>query len=202
MSPTVSSWLNLSAGSIETRESEVRVRTLGQRYDQQEFEDLVVLGRSDGTMVRLGDIAEVRDGFQETALTVRHEGQPAVFIEISRGQGEDVADVVATVKEHVENTVIPSLPKGIEITVWNDDSELFEERLNLLMVTTFLGFTPIFFERAIQAQFLVRFAASIEFGIIITTAILMLLVPALMAIHLRSRTRGDKHEAAAYAHPA
>ncbi len=131
---------NLSAGSIETRESYVRVRTLGQRYDQQEFEDLVLLGRSDGTMVRLGDIAEVRDGFEETALTVRHQGQPAVFIEVSRGQGEDVADVVATVKKHIESTVIPSLPKGIEITVWNDDSELFDERLNLLITNGSLGF--------------------------------------------------------------
>ena len=55
----------------------------------------------------------------------------------------------------------------------------------LTSVTTFLGFTPLILERAIQAQFLVPFAASLGFGILITTAILMMVVPALSTIHLR-----------------
>ena len=54
----------------------------------------------------------------------------------------------------------------------------------LTSVTTFLGFTPLILERAIQAQFLVPFAASLGFGILITTTILMMVVPALYAIHL------------------
>ena len=55
----------------------------------------------------------------------------------------------------------------------------------LTSVTTFLGFTPLILERAIQAQFLVPFAASLGFGILITTALLMMIVPALSTIHLR-----------------
>ena len=77
--------LDLSAGSIDTRESQVRVRTLGQNYDQQDFEEIVLISGRDGTLVRLGDIAEVRDGFQETDLIVRHQNQPAAFVEVYRG---------------------------------------------------------------------------------------------------------------------
>ena len=55
----------------------------------------------------------------------------------------------------------------------------------LTSLTTFLGFTPLILERAIQAQFLVPFAASLGVGILIATAVLMVLVPALMAIYLR-----------------
>ena len=54
----------------------------------------------------------------------------------------------------------------------------------LTSVTTFLGFTPLILEPAIQAQFLVPFAASLGCGIVITTAILMFVVPALSALHL------------------
>ncbi|MDE2795507.1 MAG: efflux RND transporter permease subunit, partial [Gemmatimonadota bacterium] len=54
----------------------------------------------------------------------------------------------------------------------------------LTSVTTFLGFAPLILERAIQAQFLRPFAASLGFGIIFTTAILMMVVPALCALHL------------------
>ena len=54
----------------------------------------------------------------------------------------------------------------------------------LTSVTTFLGFTPLILERSIQAQFLIPFAASLGFGILFTTAIVMMVVPALYAIHL------------------
>ena len=55
----------------------------------------------------------------------------------------------------------------------------------LTSLTTFLGFTPLILERAIQAQFLAPFAATLGVGILITTAILMISVPALLAIYLR-----------------
>ena len=55
----------------------------------------------------------------------------------------------------------------------------------LTSVTTFLGFTPLILERAIQAQFLIPFAASLGCGILFITAILMMVVPALCTIHLR-----------------
>ena len=55
----------------------------------------------------------------------------------------------------------------------------------LTSVTTFLGFTPLILERSIQAQFLIPFAAALGFGILFTTVILMMVVPALYAIQLR-----------------
>ncbi|MDE2662831.1 MAG: efflux RND transporter permease subunit [Gemmatimonadota bacterium] len=131
--------LDLSAGSIDTRESQVRVRTLGQNYDQQDFEEIVLLSGRDGTVVRLGDIAEVRDGFQEADLIVRHQDRPAVFVEVYRAGGEQVMDVATTVREHLANEVIPALPDGVGITLWNDESQAYEERADLLLKNGFLG---------------------------------------------------------------
>ena len=131
--------LELSAGSIDTRESQVRVRTLGQNYDQQDFEEIVLLSGHDGTVLRLGDIAEVRDGFQEADLIVRHQNHPAVFVEVYRADGEQVMDVATTVREHLANEVIPSLPDGVGITMWNDESQAYEERADLLLKNGILG---------------------------------------------------------------
>ena len=58
----------------------------------------------------------------------------------------------------------------------------------LTSVTTFLGFTPLILERAIQAQFLVPFAASLGVGIMISTGLLLVLVPALMTVYLRANS--------------
>ena len=131
--------LDLSAGSIDTRESQVRVRTLGQNYDQQDFEEIVLLSSSDGTVLRLGDIAEVRDGFQETDLIVRHQNQPAVFVEVYRADGEQIVDISTTVREHLANEVIPALPDGVGISIWNDESQIYEERAALILKNGILG---------------------------------------------------------------
>ncbi len=131
--------LELSSGSINTRESQVRVRTLGQNYDQQDFEEIVLLSGSDGTVVRLGDIAEVDDGFQESDLIVRHQNHPAAFVEVYRAGGEHVTEVATAVREHLANEVIPSLPDGVGITIWNDESQDYAERVDILVKNGILG---------------------------------------------------------------
>jgi multidrug efflux pump subunit AcrB len=52
----------------------------------------------------------------------------------------------------------------------------------LTSLTTFLGVAPLVFERSLQAQFLIPMAASLAFGILFATVILMVLVPALAMV--------------------
>lgn len=49
----------------------------------------------------------------------------------------------------------------------------------------FSVFTSLILEPSIQPQFLIPFAASLGIGIMITTGLLMLLMPALMAVFLQ-----------------
>ncbi len=136
--------LDLSAGSLDTNTTQVRVRTLGQRYTQQDFEDIVILSRSDGTVVRLGDIARVRDDFSKSDLIVRHQNRPAAFIEVYRADGEPVTGVAEAVREHLAKVVQPALPEGVGITVWNDESLIYSERANLLVKNGLLGLLLVF----------------------------------------------------------
>ena len=157
--------LDLSAGSIDTRESQVRVRTLGQSYDQMDFEEIVILSRDDGTVVRLGDIAEVRDGFQDTDLIVRHQGQPAVFVEVSRAQGERVMSVARAVREHIADEVIPSLPNGVGVTIWNDDSTAFTERGALLLKNGALGLLLVLIALGLFLEVRLAFWVAVGLGV-------------------------------------
>ena len=141
--------LDLSAGSIDTREAEVRVRTLGQKYDQPDFEEIVVIARGDGTVMRLGDIADVRDAFQDSSLIFRHQGRPAVFVEVFLAEGEQVMDVAEAVHEHVASVIAPSLPEGVGITIWNDDSQTYSERLELLLKNGLWGLILVFISLAL-----------------------------------------------------
>ncbi|MDX1547990.1 MAG: efflux RND transporter permease subunit, partial [Rhodothermales bacterium] len=62
----------------------------------------------------------------------------------------------------------------------------------LTSLTTFLGVAPITFETSLQAQFLIPMAASLGFGIVFATGILMLLVPALAMIQYQAEFQFKK----------
>ncbi len=157
--------LDLSAGSIDTEQSQVRVRTLGQSYDQQDFEEIVLLSRGDGTVVRLGDIAEVRDGFQNLDLIVRHDGLPAVFVEVSRAEGEKVMNVARAVREHVADEVAPSLPDGVGVTIWNDESDAFEERAAILIKNGLLGLLLVLLALGLFLELRLAFWVAVGLGV-------------------------------------
>ena len=156
--------LDLSAGSIDTQEAQVRVRTLGQRYDQQDFEDVVLLSQRDGTVVLLGDIAEVHDDFQNTDLIIRHQGQPGVFVEVYRSDGEQVMDVASAVQEHLATVILPSLPNGVGVTVWNDESQVYSERVDLLLKNGLLGLLLVLISLALFLE--IRLALWVVVGLV------------------------------------
>ena len=140
---------DLPAGRISTAQEQVRIRALSQRYVQRDFEDIVVLSRDDGTIVRLGDIAEVRDGFEDSDLIVRHQDQPAAFVEVSRVEGEHVMEVATAVHEHVANVIVPSLPEGVQLDILNDESQTYAERVQLLLKNGGMGLLLVFVSLAL-----------------------------------------------------
>jgi len=131
--------LDLPGGEVETDEEQITIRTEGQNYTQQDFADIVLLSQSDGTKVRLGDVATVVDGFEDSELITRFNGKPAAFLKIFRTGDEQVLQIVEQVKQHLNEEVRPSMPAGMETAIWQNDAENLRSRLNLLIENGFLG---------------------------------------------------------------
>ncbi len=131
--------LDSPAGSIDTESEEVRVRTIGQNYNQQNFEDIVLVSTEDGALIRLGQIATVRDGFQDSDLLSLYNGKPVAFVEVFRTSDERVLDVSKASKEYLETEFARTLPEGISYAIWSDDSELLNDRLSLLLKNAAIG---------------------------------------------------------------
>ncbi len=158
--------LDLSAGSIDTSEEEVRIRTTGQNYTQQDFEEIIVLSRADGTVVRLGDIAEVRDGFRDVDLIGRYRGQRAAYVEVFRTADEKVLRIVDAVERHLDEEAVPALPEGVRLQVWNNDADILQSRLGLLVKNGFLGLALVLLALALFLE--VRLAFWVAVGIAVS----------------------------------
>lgn len=131
--------LDSPAGSIETDSEEVRVRTIGQNYNQQNFEDIVLVSNANGALIRLGQVADIKDGFEDSDLLSLYNGKPVAFVEVFRTSDERVLDISAAVKTYLEVDFAQTLPAGISYAVWSDDSELLEDRLSLLLKNAAIG---------------------------------------------------------------
>ena len=132
--------LDLPGGSVETETEEVTIRTEGQNYTKNDFENIVALTRGDGTKVRLGDIAEVQDGFAENSdLITRFNGEPAAILNVFRTGDEQVLNVEETVKTYLDEDLRPALPAGLQAAIWQNSAENLRSRLNLLIENGILG---------------------------------------------------------------
>ncbi|SEQ51215.1 Multidrug efflux pump subunit AcrB [Ectothiorhodospira magna] len=62
------------------------------------------------------------------------------------------------------------------------------QRLRAVVLTSFTtiaGLVPLLFERSVQAQFLIPMAVSIVFGLAVATVLVLVVIPALLAVHER-----------------
>lgn len=131
--------LDSPAGSIDTDSEEVRVRTIGQNYNQQNFEDIVLVSNENGALIKLGQVATIKDGFQDADLLPLYNGKPVAFVEVFRTSDERVLDVAAAVRQYLENDFTATLPEGVSYAIWSDDSELLNDRLSLLLKNAAIG---------------------------------------------------------------
>jgi multidrug efflux pump subunit AcrB len=134
--------LDLPGGSIKASSGEILLRTQGQAYWGNEFEDLVVTTRADGTRLYLKDVASIKDGFADTEQSLRFNGKPAALIRVERLGEQDIQHIAGSVKSFVKE-VGPSLPEGVELTVWNDGSSMLEDRLSTLFDSGRQGFLMV-----------------------------------------------------------
>ena len=152
--------LDLPAGSIETDTEQVRVRTLGQNYTQQQFEDIVLISQPDGTEIRLGQVARIVDGFEDADLETRYDSQPAAMVEVFRTSDERVLDIVDAVMPYLDE-FRPTLPAGLEVSVWEDSAEMLQDRIDLLVKNAGLGLLLVVIALALFLHIRLAFWAAV-----------------------------------------
>ncbi len=147
MAVVAQSSMDLPAGVIRTANEEVTLRVTGQRYHATDYEDLVVLEQGDAA-VRLGDIATVREGFEEGVVHGRFEGRPAVVVQVFKTPTEDATTIAKIVRDYVASRQA-GLPDRLDMAVWADGSREIDSRIGMLIENGAMGIVLVFIILAI-----------------------------------------------------
>lgn len=166
--------IELPGGGIKTRAGEVLLRTNERRLDGDEFYDIIVLSQRDGTQVRLGDIATIKDGFQESDDELYFNGQRAARITVFRVGDQTPIEVSDAVKGYIDEHA-SSLPPGLDYALWNDQSEVYRARIDLLLRNAFQGLILVLLVLGLFLE--LRLAFWVTLGIPISFLGAMFLMP-------------------------
>ena len=130
--------IELPGGGVKTAGGEVLLRTQERRDFGREYADLPVTSTPDGAIVTVADIATIRDGFEETDEEAFYNGQRAIQVNVFRVGRETPQSVSENVHAYLD-ALRPELPDGLGLAIWNDQSEIYQDRMHLLLKNAFLG---------------------------------------------------------------
>ena len=165
--------VDMPGGKIESKNNEYLIRTVGQAHTGSEYEDITILTKIDGTRLKLGDIATIKDGFVEDAASLKFNGLPTKLINIYRVGNQNAIRTSDTVNKYIDKKKL-LLPKGVFITSWNDESKILRGRINLLLKNARIGLILVLLVLALFLKPKLAFWVSLGIPISFMGALLML----------------------------
>ncbi|WP_419174599.1 efflux RND transporter permease subunit [Desulfosediminicola sp.] len=134
--------IEVPSGKLDTSSGEILLRIDNRRDWASEFARIPVVTTPSGATVYLEDLAEVREGFESTNREASYEKESALSIRVFRvGKQTPIGISEATLAAMSDIEI--DLPPGIEWAVTRDLSEIYKQRLDLLLKNAFIGLTLV-----------------------------------------------------------
>ena len=122
---------DIAAGAVQTSTGEILLRVKARKQWAEQFAGIEIVANEEGGVVTLGDVASIRDGFEEGNFHSQFNRQPSVELEIYRVGNQSPGDVAEAVGETMRE-VEAGFPPGVTWRIDNNNAEDFRRRLALV----------------------------------------------------------------------
>ncbi len=134
--------VEIPGGKLETASGEILLRIDNRKDWADEFSRLPVITTSSGTTVYLEDIATVSEGFEDSTRQGTYEQQRSMALLVYRVGKQTPIGVSESAGKAMQD-IGPDLPPGIHWKITGDRSEIYKQRLELLLKNAFIGLTLV-----------------------------------------------------------
>ena len=110
------------------------ITTKGRLTEAREFEDIIIRSNTDGSSVRLRDVARVELGGKDYDFVGRINGQPATLVGIFLQPGANALDVAGEVKKTMK-TLSARFPDGFSYSIPYDTTRFVEVSIREVLIT-------------------------------------------------------------------
>src|ERR671920_1680171 len=125
--------VEVPGGRVESSQRELTVKTDSRLATPEQFEQVIVTNKN-GYLVRLGEVARVEVGPEDTRFEFYQSGETAIGLGIVRQSTANTLEVADGVREELEN-LKPSLPPETTAEVSYDESAFIRASINGVLRT-------------------------------------------------------------------
>lgn len=115
----------------------------GKYNTVEEYENVVLSGKSDGEILRLKDVAEVAFDSQDYDVLSKENGQPSAAIVLKQRPGSNAKEVIANIKKTMEDIKASSFPPGMDYTLSYDVSKFLDASIHEVIKTLLEAFALV-----------------------------------------------------------
>ena len=126
-----------TGGTIKTDAEEYLIRANNRSYYGDELSNIIVRASSDGKVLRLKDVAIIRDRFSETPNATYFNQKLSINITVTSTNNEDLITSADNIKEYIENYNVTH--NNIQLDVVRDLSKTLNQRTKLLTENAIIG---------------------------------------------------------------
>lgn len=134
--------LNFPGGVAKTEKEDIMIRTIGEVETADDIKKVLIKANDLGNFVTIGDVARVRDTFEEEDIIIKTSGQKAITLTVLKKESADIINLVDDVTKIV-STSREQYGDGFDYVLSNDLSYYVKRRLNVLINNGIVGFTLV-----------------------------------------------------------
>ncbi|WP_028772521.1 efflux RND transporter permease subunit [Shewanella waksmanii] len=165
--------IDLPGGSIRAQDGDILLRTKGQAYTGDDFSQIVVSTRPDGSRIMLPQVATIKDDFEERLEYTRFNGHPAAIIEVLSVDDQNALAISEEVKDYIANQQ-EFLPTGAKLDTWGDLTHYLKGRLNMMLSNMFYGALLVFIILALFLELKLAFWVMVGLPVCFLGAMLLM----------------------------
>ena len=163
--------LMIAAGTLSNEKGSFNVQVPSLIENRNDLLNIPIKSDNE-SVIRLKDVADVRDTFREKVGYARNNGENAIILEISKRTGENIIDVIKKIKGLVDEKKY--IPNFINLDFFQDESEKIKSMVsdleNNVILASLIVFIVIYSFMGVKSSFLV--SASIPFSFLMSMIIL------------------------------
>lgn len=174
--------LDVTGGKIKTADEELLIRVRDKEQDAEGLRNIVVRAGADGRVLRLKDVADVRDAWADDPARNYVNGQPSVVINVSSTVSEDILFIAESTLGYMEAFNERGGP--VKATLINDATTVLRQRIAMLLENGLQGFALVLITLALFLNW--RLAFWVALSIPVAFAGMFILAPGFITINVMS----------------
>ena len=146
----------IPGGTVETSSGDILLRVKDRHDWAREFARIPIITTADGSIVLLENIAEVREDFEDSNRFATYNGVRSIGLDVLRVGDQTPIGVSRAVRDAMAG-IEADLPTGVNWDINRDRSDIYQQRLQLLLKNACYGLALVLLVLGLFLEFKLAF---------------------------------------------